>query len=89
MAIGDIVSGYGTSFQPAAGISVLILFAGIPNGGGGVGITDGSSSSKVVIPATPYNTYSSESRGIGIFKIPIINSNYLACIDGYSGIQIE
>jgi hypothetical protein len=95
MAVGDTVSGFTATFVPAASVEVIILFAGVPAGGGGVGITNGVATSIIDIPNKDGSAYASgtwinaNSRGIGTFKIPITNTNYFSGIDGYSGIQTK
>ena len=90
MAIGDTVSGFTATFQPAAGIQVIIFFSGVPIAASSTGITDGGSTSIVYVPLwDPVLLNASNSRGISVFKIPIDNTNYFTGPGGYSGIQTK
>jgi len=89
MAVGDVVSGFSGSFQPASGVSVIITFAGYGNTGGVIGITDGSSTGKVFVSElTRANYWNGSDNGLSLWKIPINNTNYFSGLDGYAGIQV-
>jgi hypothetical protein len=100
MAVGDTVSGFTGTFQPAAAVQVIIFWAGIPSGASSTGITDGGSSAIVYVPAynsvvvgggayANLNTPTQSPRTAGVWKIPIDNTNYFLGSGGYAGIQIK
>ena len=89
MAAGDVVSSLVTgNFQPAAGISIIILLVGVQNGVGYCGLTDG------VTNKSNYNgVFTNPTKTPDVpMKLCITNSIYFYSShvnSGFSGIQIK
>jgi len=98
MAVGDTVSGFSAAgsamaFQPAAGVSVMITFAGIDNGN-----TTGLPymTNNGTHYTAPRSSFSQTSCDLGNMKMIVDNTNYLyfqnlgaGKYTSYSGIVIK
>ena len=91
MAVGDIISGVQiTSYQPSAGVEIIVTWVGVNNSNRNIGLDDGisQSSNHGGNRDTPETNHP-----LAAFtgKIGITNTNYLYCNShfGFSGIQIK
>tara|TARA_R110000751_G_scaffold272417_1_gene372617 strand:+ start:17 stop:289 length:273 start_codon:yes stop_codon:yes gene_type:complete len=89
MVVGDFINGVtlGTTFQPAAGVTVCITSAAWWNGY--TEFTDGVNTGRITIVLDSTQSYS------GVFKMFIDNTNFLNFTGGavafyrnYSGVQV-
>jgi hypothetical protein len=87
MAVGDIINIDSGSYQPAAGIEIIVLIVFRGNNTGSHGLTDGAST------ITNYGTGDSATSSLTktALRFGLTNTWYLngAPLQGFSGIQIK
>ena len=88
MVVGDVINTYVWSFQPAAGVEIMILTQFFSNTNGYFGITDGVSISRnywntTIIPSAK------DPVKFGITNTDYYYTNQASPNGGFSGIQIK
>jgi len=91
MAVGDIITSTGNSFQPAAGTEIVITWLSTDNGNVNLGITNGTLSMRLYGGLTNTNVDSIKiSQKMGITNTWYFYASFAApTASGFSGFQTK